>query len=90
MSQIGITAVKSYNRGKIALRISAKPSGWHGPSATIALRGDLETAHARAIAAAIIAAADAADEREAKEKAVEARRQKWRERERAAGRLVYL
>ena len=50
-------------------------------------RADISTADARILAASLIAIADEADAKVAKAQAAEARRQKWRDREVAAGRI---
>lgn len=76
---------KSYRDGCIGLRFSLKANGWN--ALKVEGGSDLPTAEARALADAIIAEADRADAKVAAKKAADERRQKYREREIAAGRL---
>lgn len=73
---------KSYRDGHVGLRFSMKSN-----SVRIDGGSDLSSAAARDLARALIEEADLADARVATKKASEDRRQKWREREIAAGRL---
>lgn len=78
---------KSYKDGHVGLRFSVKASGWHGDSIRIDGGSDLSTAEARTLAADLIKEADRADAKVAAKKASDERRQKWRDREVAAGRM---
>lgn len=78
---------KSFRDGHVGLRFSVKASGWHGDNIRIDGGADLSTIDARSLAAALISEADRADAKVATKKASTERRQKWREREIAAGRL---
>jgi hypothetical protein len=73
---------KSYRDGCVAVRFSVR-----GGNVRIDGGSDLSTADARKLAAAIIAEADRADAKVAARKASEERRQKWRDKEIAAGRM---
>lgn len=76
------TAKKSYRDGHVALRFSLKAN-------YIKIDGgsDLSTAQARDLARALVEEADRTDAKVAAKKAAEERRQKWRDREVAAGRI---
>ena len=78
---------KSYKDGHVGLRFSVKASGWHGDSIKIDGGSDLSTAEARDLAKALIEEADRADKKVADKKASDERRQKYRDREIAAGRM---
>lgn len=78
-----LSVKKSYRDGCVALRFSVKG----GYSLKVEGGTDLTTADARALAKAMIEEADRVDARQAAKRAAEERRQKWREREIAAGRL---
>lgn len=78
---------KSYRDGNVGLSFSVKASGWHGASIRIDGSTDLSTAEARGLAEALIKEADRADAKVEAKKASDERRQKWREREIAAGRM---
>lgn len=78
---------KSYRDGHVGLRFSVKARGWHGDSIKIDGGSDLSTAEARDLAKALIEEADRADAKVAAKAASDARRQKYREREIAAGRM---
>lgn len=78
---------KSYREGHVGLRFSVKASGRDGDSIRIEGGADLSTAAARDLARALIKEADRADAKVAAKKASDERRQKWRDREVAAGRI---
>lgn len=78
---------KSYRDGHVGVRFSVKASGWHGNSIRIDGGADLSTADARNLAVALIKEADRADAKVAAKMASDERRQKWRDREIAMGRL---
>lgn len=78
-----LSVKKSYKDGCIALRFSVKG----GYSLKVEGSADLATAEARDLANAMIEECDRVDARIAAKNAAEERRQKWREREIAAGRL---
>lgn len=78
---------KSYKDGHVGLRFSVKASGWHGDSIKINGGSDLSTAEARGLAKALIEEADKADAKVAAKKESDERRQKYRDREIAAGRM---
>jgi hypothetical protein len=77
---------KSYKEGYVVLRFDVKSSGWD-PSVNVQGRANLSAAEARALASALIAEADKAAAKVAAKQASERRRQEWREREIAAGRM---
>lgn len=85
MDKFNIT--KSYKDGHVGLRFSLKARAWSGDSIRIDGGSDLSTDQARDMAKALIEQADRADASVAKKRAAEERRQKWRDREIAAGRL---
>ena len=65
-------------------------SGWSSGSAKIEAGTDLTTEQARALAQSLIEAADKADAKLSAKSAADARRQGWRDREIAAGRMVII
>ena len=77
---------RSYKDSHVAVRVSMR-AGYHGDSARIDGATDISAAQARELATALTQEADRAEARAAAKKASEDRRQKWREREIAAGRL---
>lgn len=76
------TVKKSYRGGHVGLRFSVKAN-------YIKIEGgsDLSTEQARDLARILVDESDRADARVAAKKASEDRRQKWRDREIAAGRI---
>lgn len=60
----------------------------NGFGVKVAFSVSISTAEARELAAALVAQADVADADADKKEAAKARREKWREREIAAGRMV--
>ena len=81
-------AANAYRDGYVTLRGAAKSRSDYGAvSIDAKVSIDLTTAEARALAASLIAQADAADLKVAKKVAAEARRKAWRDREVAAGRM---
>lgn len=78
---------KAYKDGHVCVRFSVKARGWSGDSIRIDGGTDLSTADARSLAADLIREADRADAKVAAKKASDERRQKWRDREIAAGRM---
>ena len=86
MSKSAFAAKKSHDGG--AIQISADlASGWGGPHIKVQASATIPVTEARAFAAEIIAACDAADAKAAKKQASEDRRKAWRDREIAAGRM---
>lgn len=85
-----ITAVRSHHKGHVGVGIQLRCSGWNTASATIKASTDLTTEQARALAQSLIQLADLADAKVAAEAARQARRQKWRQREIAAGRMIVM
>lgn len=82
-----VVAKKSYKSGHIGIGFALKCSDWHGGSIKIEASADITCEQARALAKAIIEQADAADAKVRAKAAAEERRQKWRDREIAAGRM---
>ena len=82
-----ITVKKAYKDGHIGVSVAMKASGWGPDRVKIEGSTDLTTAQARQLARALVEAADEADAKVARKAASEERRQKWRDREVAAGRL---
>jgi len=87
MSKTKVKAIKSFSDGRIKLGI-VMDCGYHYPSAKIDAKIEITTQEARALAAEILALADADDAKTAKKQEAEARRKKWRDREVAAGRRI--
>ncbi len=81
-----VVAKKGYKDGIVGLAISLRCHGY-GDGARIDGSTDLSIQQARELAAALISHADAAEAAIAKKAAQEDRRQKWRDREVAAGRM---
>ena len=77
---------RAYGDGsvRVAVTLSASHIGEH---VAIQGAGEIDTAEARALAAALIAEADRVDAATAKKAAAEARREAYRQREIAAGRM---
>lgn len=82
-----IVAKKSYRDGYVAIGVVLKCSGF-GDSAKITGVTDLTTEQARDLAQSIIRLADQADAKIAAKSTETDRRQKWYDREVAAGRMV--
>ncbi len=78
---------KSYKDGHVGLRFALKAKDWYGDSIKIDGGSDISTAEARELARALIEEADRADAKVAAKNASNERRQKWRDREVAAGRM---
>jgi hypothetical protein len=89
MSQPKIKAIKSFNDGRIKIGLTMD-CGYHYPTAKIDAKVEITTLEARALATEILALADADDAKIAKKQEADARPQKWRHREVAAGRRVVL
>lgn len=85
-----VIAKKSFRDGHVALGITLKAPGWPGDSVQVNASTELTTDEARELAQAILTLADEADAKVERKAAAEARRQKWRDREVAAGRRVTL
>lgn len=83
-----LSVKRSYTKGSVKLCMSLSAHGLHLDSIKADASCDLSSADARALAAALIAEADRVDAKAAKDKAQEDRREKWRQREIAAGRMV--
>ena len=82
------TVKKSYRESCIKIAGTFKAGGYREPSISTQIDCYISTTEARDLATALIAEADRADEK-AKKKADEAARRKaWRDREKAAGRMV--
>ena len=82
-----IVPKKSHREGCVGFSIKLKCNGW-GASARIEASEDITIAQARALAASLMALADAAEANVAAKASSEERRRKWREREISAGRMV--
>jgi hypothetical protein len=82
----GITTATAYKDGHVGIRVELQASGY-GPSIKMQARTEISTSAARELAAALIAHANEADAKVAKKAAAEVRRQQWRDREVAAGRM---
>ncbi len=78
--------VKSYKDGHVGLRASMKGDG-RGDSIKMDAGTDLSSIRARDLAQALIEEANRADAKVATKKASDERRQKYRDREVAAGRM---
>ncbi len=84
-----ITIKKAY--GDSSVRIGCVFKSAHSliaPTVAATIDCEISTTEARALAAALIAEADRADERAKKKADEETRRKAWRDREKAAGRMV--
>lgn len=81
-------ATKSFRDGCVSIRTDLRASGY-GSSASIKVQAsaDIPTSEVRELVADLIRLADEADAKVAKKAASEARRQQYREREIAAGRM---
>ena len=82
------TVKKSYRESSVKIAGTFKAGGFREPSISTQIGCDISTTEARALAAALIAEADRADDVAKKKADAEARRQAWRDREKAAGRMV--
>lgn len=82
-----ITVKRAYRDGSVRLGIILKASGYGHDSVNIDGNCELFTVEARDLAANIIEEANRVDAVEAKKKAAEQRRKKWRDREIESGRL---
>ena len=85
-----ITAKRSSGAGKVGVGIRLRCGGWSGGTAKIEASVDITTDQARVLARSLVELADQAEAKVAAETASKERRQKWREREVAAGRMVLL
>lgn len=83
----GIVVRKSYKAGHVSVRIALKAHSYRADTIKIEGQTDLSSTDAREIATALIEEADRADARVAAKAASDERRQKWRDREIAAGRI---
>lgn len=81
-----IVAKASYKDGHVTLNVQLRCNGY-GDSARITGSTSLTSAQARELARSLIEIADKADGKVASKAAAEVRRQKWRDREIAAGRM---
>lgn len=89
MSAPPVIAKKSFHAGQVAVDVALNAVvGYGHGSIAIKARAEVTSDQARALAAQLIALADEADAKTATRKAREERRQKWRDREIAAGRMV--
>jgi hypothetical protein len=82
-----VGAVKSFNDGRVGLRINLDCSDFGGVLSHITASADITATEARTLAASLIALAELAEAKVAKKAAAEDRRQQWRNREIAAGRM---
>lgn len=82
-----ITAKKSYKAGRVAIGIVLRCGGYDD-TARIDARTDLTVAQARELAKTIMDFADQADVATVAKAAAKAKRQKYVEREVAAGRMI--
>lgn len=83
-----VIAKKSFRDGRVALGITLKAPGWPGDSVQVNAKAELTTDQARELAQRIMTLADEADAKVERQRAKQARRQKWKDREVAAGRMV--
>lgn len=83
-----VVAKRSYKAGHVAVAVAVSVRGYSYDSAKVDVGTNLTTAQARALAQSLVALADAADAKIAAQATAEARRQKWRDREVAAGRII--
>nr|WP_321985293.1 hypothetical protein [uncultured Lichenicoccus sp.] len=81
---------KSYKAGCVGIAMRLSVRGWTSGSAKIEAATDLTTEQARMLAQALIDAADKAEAKVDAKSAADARRQEWRNREIAAGRMVVM
>lgn len=84
------TARKSTREGQVSVAVKLSARGWSGDALRVEGSADLTSAQARELAQALVAAADAADAKVSARAAAKVRRDAWREREIAAGRMVVL
>ena len=90
MPKDAITTKKSFRDGHVAIRIVLKASGYIGDSASVTGDTELTTTQARALALELTVLADAADAKVQAKAEAEERREKYRAREIAAGRMVVM
>jgi hypothetical protein len=82
-----ISAKKSYKASHVLVRVALKARGWQADSLKVEGTMDLTVLQARELANALIKEADQAEAKVAAKSAADARREKWRDREIAAGRI---
>lgn len=85
-----ITVHRSFSDGNVSISIRLRASNYGDASIKIEANTDLTTAQARTLAQELTAAADQADAKVAAKAAAAERRQKWRDREVASGRMKVL
>jgi len=78
--------IKSHSDGCVGVRVNLRGDGWN-PSVSVQASASVTVADARALAADLIRQADDVDDKETKKRAKIERRQKYWEREIAAGRM---
>lgn len=87
MTDKPILAKRSHRDGHIEVQMELSVRSFGGGCIRMKADTDISTESARQLAADIIRLSDEADAKIAKKKAAEERRQKWRDREIAAGRM---
>ncbi len=85
-----INVTKSWRDGCVGVRAKASASTMLGASIKSEITLDLSVAGVRKLIAELSAAADAEETKVAKKQAADQRRQAWRDREVAAGRMKVL
>jgi hypothetical protein len=85
-----IAVTKSFTEGCVGIRVTLCARGYSGASVNIQGSTNITTIESRELAMALIALADEADAKIAKSAAAKERRDKWREREIAAGRMIIM
>lgn len=83
-----LTVKKSYTKGCVKLAIALSAHGYRCDNVKVDATCDMSAEEAKALAAALVAEADRTLAAVAKEQAAKARREQWRQREIAAGRMV--
>lgn len=81
-----ITAAKAHSAGKLTIKVRLN-SGWSGDHMKLEGSTELTTNQARVLAQSLIDLANAEDRKVANKKEADERKQKWYDREVAAGRL---
>jgi len=81
---------KSYKDGHVSIKFEIKSRRWNAQDLLVKGGVDITTEHARDLAALLIQYADNADSKTLAKKKSEENRQKYREREIAAGRMVVI
>jgi len=86
MAKNTFTVSKSFHDGKVSITAVVSANDY-GPSIKVQCRAHVSTKEARELAAELIAKADAEDAKQEKRRTAKERRDKWRDREIAAGKM---